>query len=76
MTVRPAAWSPMTEGDLASVDRIADLVHVDYPEDSAVFADRLSVFPDGCFTLHGGDGAALGYALTHPWCSVRRLRST
>ncbi len=37
------------------------------PKTVPCVADRLRVFPEGCFTLRGGDGAALGYALTHPW---------
>ncbi len=72
-----ATWVPMTAQELADVDRIADVVHVDYPEDSAVFADRFRVFPAGCFTLRSAGGEAFGYALTHPWVfGLRRPRST
>lgn len=60
-------WSPMQESDLASVVEIADVVHVDYPEDPRVFADRLACFPSGALMARDASGRAVGYALTHPW---------
>ncbi len=60
-----ALWRPMIVADLARVNQIADIVHVNYPEDPAVFANRLALFPDGC--LMAGDGAlVLGYCIAHP----------
>ena len=59
-------WRPMTVSDLAAVKSLADTVHVAYPEDAAVFADRLARHPAGCFVLQG-DGAPLGYVISHPW---------
>lgn len=41
----------MTAADLGAVQAIADRVHVAYPEDAAVFAERLRLFPDGCWVL-------------------------
>jgi len=59
-------WRPMTPSDLAAVSAIAARVHPDYPEDDAVFAERLALYPAGCFVLaHGID--ALGYLISHPW---------
>ena len=57
-------WRPMAVADLDAAERIADAVHPDYPEDHAVFAERLRLFPRGCSIL--GDPPA-GYAIAHPW---------
>src|SRR3990170_3814523 len=43
-----AKWRPMSEADVAAVVSIAGRVHVDYPEDDAVFAERRRLYPDGC----------------------------
>ncbi len=56
----------MAEADLPSVVAIADVVHVAYPEDDAVIAERLNLYPAGC-ALFEKDGRGLAYALTHPW---------
>jgi ribosomal protein S18 acetylase RimI-like enzyme len=56
----------MIPADLPAVSAIAARVHPDYPEDDAVFAERLRLWPDGCFVAEE-EGAILGYALTHPW---------
>lgn len=55
----------MTTADLPTVSVIAAAVHEDYPEDDAVFAERLALFPAGC-RIALRDGAAVGYAITHP----------
>ena len=31
-------WRPMREEDVAAVARVAEVVHLDYPENPAVFA--------------------------------------
>lgn len=59
-------WRPMTRADLAAVGDIAAEVHPDYPEDAAVFEERLRLCPAGCHVY--ADGAAItGYILSHPW---------
>jgi len=60
-------WRAMTEDDLAAVREIAEIVHPDYPEDAAVFAERLALYPEGCHLFVDAEGRAAGYALTHPW---------
>lgn len=45
---------------------IAARVHPDHPEDGAVLAERLRLYPAGCRMLEL-DGRAAGYALSHPW---------
>lgn len=66
-------WRPMTATDLPAVKALADLVHVAYPEDETVFADRLTHHPAGCFVLQGAD-APVGYVISHPWQFARPPR--
>lgn len=56
----------MTRADLAAVSGIAAEVHADYPEDAAVFEERLSLYPAGCH-VHADGAAITGYILSHPW---------
>ena len=60
-------WRPMTSADLPAVMRIAAVVHPDYPEDEAVFAERLVLAPAGCLVLAGESGELSGYVVSHPW---------
>lgn len=55
----------MRADDLATVNAIADTVHVNYPEDPAVFANRLALFAAGCLMAEE-DGRPLGYCISHP----------
>ena len=57
----------MAPADLPAVMRIAAVVHPDYPEDEAVFVERLKLAPAGCHVLAGADGVLLGYLVSHPW---------
>ena len=57
----------MGAADLAAVQAIADRVHVAHPERAEVFAERLRLYPAGCFVLDDGGARALGYAISHPW---------
>jgi len=59
-------WRPMTATDLRAVMAVAGVVHPGYPEDEAVFAERLQLCPEGCLVLEGRDGL-LGYVVSHPW---------
>lgn len=58
-------WTRLTSADLPHVSRIAAKVHPDFPETDAVFADRLRLYPDGCWLLYV-DGSPAGYVLSHP----------
>ncbi len=60
------AWRPMTLPDLSNVERVAAAVHPAHPEDAAVFRERMSLFPAGCFVRDGAAGIQ-GYVLSHPW---------
>jgi ribosomal protein S18 acetylase RimI-like enzyme len=60
------AWRPLVETDLPALANIAAEVHPDFPEEEAVFAERLALAPGWCFAL--ADGKRLcGYVLGHPW---------
>lgn len=66
MSVR---WEPMKVEDLDAVTAIADVVHPDYPESPAVFAERLALFSPGCWVARASvddEALAVGYALAHP----------
>lgn len=61
-----ARWRPMTPDDIGDVARIGNSIHLDYPEEREVFAERQRLYPDGCKMLTMG-GRPVGYILTHPW---------
>ncbi|NVO16818.1 MAG: GNAT family N-acetyltransferase [Rhodoplanes sp.] len=64
-----AVWRPMAEADLAAVLAVAAVVHPDFPEDACVFAERLRLWPAGCFVLAAADAPTplAGYVVSHPW---------
>lgn len=62
-------WRAMREDDLDVVNHIAGIVHVDYPESPTIFAERLSLFAQGCWIaerIEQGTTQSVGYAITHP----------
>lgn len=59
-------WRPMIPADLPAVSAVAAVVHPDHPEDDAVLAERLALWPAGCLVLERS-GRVAGYALSHPW---------
>lgn len=61
-----AVWRRMTEADLPAVPPISDVVHGQYTERLEVFAERLTLYPQGCFVLEK-EGEIIGYLVTHPW---------
>jgi GNAT superfamily N-acetyltransferase len=58
-------WRPMTTGDLDSVCAVAAVAFPDHFEDRDCFADRLSLYPQGCRVLNDGD-RVLGYRIAYP----------
>ena len=56
----------MSIADLPSVNELATRIHPDYPEDDAVFAERLRLYPEGCRVLEGEHGL-VAYVVSHPW---------
>ena len=63
-------WRPLTAADLDRLNEIADAVHLAFPEREEVPAERLRLFPAGCFAAVV-DGQMVGYAVTHPWIDGR-----
>jgi hypothetical protein len=61
-------WRLMEASDLASVSAVAAEVHPDFPEDDAVFLNRLLLHKQGAYVLENG-ATTFGYAITHPWKS-------
>jgi len=59
-------WRDMTTSDLDAVYRIAAIVHPDFPEDDAVLAEKLALYPDGCLVLEDEVGIT-GYVFSHPY---------
>ncbi len=64
----PLHWRLMEAGDLASVSAVAKEVHPEFPEDDAVFLNRLVLHQNGSYVLENGS-TIIGYAVTHPWKS-------
>jgi len=61
-----AQWRLTTTIDLADIQKIANVIHPDLSETPEIFAEKLRLFPEGCFVLVE-NGAVLGYAFVHPW---------
>jgi GNAT superfamily N-acetyltransferase len=60
------AWRPAAASDLIAIQKIADQIHRDLHERPEVFAERLRLFPEGCFVLVQNQ-QVMGYGLCHPW---------
>lgn len=63
----PLLWRKMEPSDVKNVYDVANRVHLDFPEDLEIFAERQTLSPDGCLVLHLDDGTIIGYALSHPY---------
>ena len=59
-------WRLASAIDLDAINRIASDVHPDLPERRDVFAEKLSLFPMGCFVLASREGV-VGYGIAHCW---------
>jgi GNAT superfamily N-acetyltransferase len=59
-------WRPAAASDLLDIQRIGDQIHPDLHERPEVFAERLQLFPEGCFALVRNQ-QVVGYGLSHPW---------
>lgn len=60
-------WREMRSADLPAVSRVAAAVHPLYPEDDAIFAERLRLYPAGSRVLIDEAGVVQGYVVSHPW---------
>lgn len=59
-------WRPMRPADIPAVAAISDTVHGTYTEHADIYAERLQLYPAGCWMLERA-GEALGYLISHPW---------
>lgn len=59
-------WRPMTEADIPAVAAISDAAHGVYTERADIYAERLRLYPAGCWIFDRA-GKALGYLVSHPW---------
>lgn len=64
--ISAAKWRPMTAADLSLVCALSATIHEAYPEDDAVFAERLKLYPDGCHVYAAAEKIA-AYVVSHPW---------
>ncbi|MDB5587528.1 MAG: family N-acetyltransferase [Devosia sp.] len=66
MDHRGIHWRALSTLDLPAVEAIAAVVHPAFPEDTAIFAERQRLYPDGARFLELG-GVPSGYIISHPW---------
>jgi SAM-dependent methyltransferase len=59
----------MSASDLSAVNALAARIHPSFPEDAAVFAERLRLYPDGCRVFERGNGIE-AYVVSHPWFQI------
>jgi ribosomal protein S18 acetylase RimI-like enzyme len=60
------SWRAMTVADLPAVAAISAAVHGRYGEPVEVYAERLALWPSGCFVWQQGEDIA-GLLVAHPW---------
>jgi hypothetical protein len=49
-------WRAMAAADLPAVNALAERIHPSFPEDAAIFAERLRLYPDGCRVYSAATG--------------------
>lgn len=59
-------WRPMRTDDVDGVVAVARSAFPNHFEALACFAERLALFPEGCFALASADGIK-GYLIAYPW---------
>lgn len=59
-------WRSMRPADIPVVAAMSDAVHGAYTEHASIYAERLQLYPAGCWMLERA-GVALGYLISHPW---------
>lgn len=66
-TTEKLKWRMLEPRDIEALVSIADAIHPGLPERAEVFAERATLFPDGCLALVDGEADKLyGYAISHP----------
>ncbi len=59
-------WRKMGQADIPALVAISDAVHGRYSEHAHIYAERLTLYPAGCF-IHEQGGEVTGYLISHPW---------
>lgn len=59
-------WRAMTLQDIPAVYALQAEIHALLPEREEVFAEKLALYPQGCWVFEGPEGVA-GYAFAHPF---------
>ena len=59
-------WRRARPGDADTIGRLSVQVLGDLGEPAEIFAERISLCPEGCHVLASG-AEMLGHAITHPW---------
>lgn len=63
-------WRPLSPNHTPQVVEIANEIHPDLPESSAMFEERIVLFPAGCLGLfrndEKNDDMLCGYLISHP----------
>ena len=65
-TIAPPVWTLASASDVDDIIRLAEAIHPAFPERPEVFAEKLSLFPSGCYVLVWHE-EVVGYGLSHPW---------
>ena len=65
-TIGKITWGSLLDSDIGEVDRIAREIHSTLPERPEGVAEKLRLFPQGCFKFMF-EGRMMGYAFSHPW---------
>ncbi|KAL4978460.1 acyl-CoA N-acyltransferase [Aspergillus desertorum] len=62
-----AVWRKLTAADIDGLMHVANTVHPGLSERAAVFAERVTLYPEGCLALVNDESDQLqGYAISHP----------
>ena len=59
-------WRHASVNDIDAITGLAEIIHPAFPERPEVFAEKLSLFPSGCYVLVRHE-EVMGYGLSHPW---------
>ncbi len=58
-------WRPMRSDDMSAIADVIRIAHPGYFEDTAIFLERLALYPNGCKAVED-QGVVLGYGVAHP----------
>lgn len=63
-----ARWQAMVPADIPAATALSLIaLGPSFAESESIFADRLALSPQGCFSCIAADGTLVGYSIAHPW---------